>query len=418
MIISFSGSSGAGKSTIIAELIKNDSFKGKKVIVREEDSFATIKLANRLLGDGIFSRYKEGWYFKKKYNDFPYKLFTSLSYVMYPLVVYFEFLVVYIWYELIFRNSILIIDKFIYDHEVNFKTLLKTSNKFLEWLYGRFPKPYLSFLIDINLSNAAIVRNKHNVTGMITATKLFHDSVLKSFLQVAKKRNIVIIDNNGNLSDTIKSVERHIANKKKLTTVKRVAICGLDGAGKTTIVNRLARYADSLNIKCKTAHFIYNNVVYKLLVSIGYYRFDTPKKYVWKKKREQSARERFIKPSLIMILLRYLDSYVQYLFYKIVYRNQLIIFDRFFYDYLVSFKYYNIQPHQFFRPLLPKIKNGFLLNTPPLVSYRRKPERVKAFFTECHEIYLKVAQEQNMKIISTKNKNPDAILNEMLEQIN
>ena len=418
MIISFSGPSGAGKSTIIDQLINSRIFFGEKIFIKEEDSFITIKLAKQILGENIFSRYKEEWYFKKKYNDILYKLFKYLSLILYPLVVYLEFLMVYFWYEIISKKTILIVDKFIYDHEVNFKTLMGINNSFINWLYNHFPRPYLSFLIDINLANASFKRNKHNISGKITANETFHRSVLNLFLKIAKKQSILLIDNNGDLNDTIKNINQHIMNKKKLLSAKRIAICGLDGAGKTTIANMLEKYSEHLHINCKIVHFIHNNLLYKFLLRLGYYKSDESESDFYKRKREHSARERIKKTPFIMAFLRFFDSYVQYFFYITIYSNKLIIFDRFFYDYTVSFEYLNIKNRSFFNSFIPDIRNKFLLSSSPQTYYRRKPERVKAFFKESHEIYLKVAREQDIRIIDTEKMNSDSSLQEILENIN
>ena len=119
-----------------------------------------------------------------------------------------------------------------------------------------------------------------------------------------------------------------------------------------------------------------------------------------------------------MAFLRFFDSYVQYFFYITIYSNKLIIFDRFFYDYTVSFEYLNIKNRSFFNSFIPDIRNKFLLSSSPQTYYRRKPERVKAFFKESHEIYLKVAREQDIRIIDTEKMNSDSSLQEILENIN
>lgn len=419
MIISFSGTSGSGKSAIILRILKSEIFKGRKVIVREEDSFITIKFFKYILGNNIFSKYKEEKFFKRSYSDIIYRFFVVLCYIFYPIVVYIEFFIDYIWYQIIFKKTLLIVDKFIYDHAVNFKNILGIDNKFVRWLINRFPRPYLAFLIDVNLSTA-LLRNKNNIPGKITSNsnKLFHENVLKHYHKIAKRHNLLVIDNNGDLKDAVMNIRSHIMNKEKLINTKEIALCGLDGAGKTTIANMLAKYAVSLNIKCKVVHFVHNNLLYKLLLLLGYYKINVPKKFLYERSRKHSARERLTRTSFIKAFLRFFDSYVQYLFYINLNRDKLIIFDRYFYDYLVSFEYLNIKWRFIFNKLVPEVKYKFLFQVSPAVSYRRKPERVKAFFVECDEIYLRMAKEQNIKIINTENKDSNVALQQLLGNLN
>lgn len=413
MIISFSGTSGSGKSTLINEIVKVGIFRNRKILVKKEDSFITLKILKYILGENLFSKYKEEKFFKKRYYDFFYKLFVVSSYIFYPAIVYIEFLIDYIQYEIIHKKTILFIDKFVYDHIVQFKNILEIDNAFVEWLFAHFPRPYLSFMIDINLTTA-LLRNKNNIPGKITSQKLFHENILNNYRRIAKKNNILIVENNTDIQDAVKNITTHIINKQKLMNNRRIAICGLDGVGKTTIANMLVEYAGLLNIQCKIVHFVHNNLLYRILLRLGYYNFDVPIKMIYKRSREHSARERLKKTSFIKAFLRFFDSYAQYIFYIIIYRNKLIVFDRYFYDYLVSFEYLAIKWRSFFSKIVPEIRNKFLFEASPLVSYRRKPERVKAFFVESHDIYLKIAKEQDMKIIHTDNKNPKYILKELI----
>lgn len=417
MIISFSGASGSGKSTIIAELQKQSILHDKKVIVGVEDNFLTIKVLKYLLGNNIFAQYKDEKYFKKKFNSIPYKLFKALTYIFYPLVVYIEFLIEFLKYEVLFKDTILLIDKFIYDHAVNFKHILGIKNRWIEWWYDHPPKPYLAFLIDINLKNASFIRNKNNIPGKVTADVALHKKILASFAKIAKMHNLIVVDNNGKLERAVEEVKTHITSKEKLLVAKRIAICGLDGAGKTTTVNLLAKYLDYLGIEYKIAHFVHNNLLYRLLLKLGYYNMDEPRNILYKRSRAHSARERIHQTPFIMAFLRFFDSLLQYLYYVVTYKNKLIIFDRFFYDYLVSFKYLNIKWRSFFEKFIPPVKNKFLFIASPEVLYRRKPERVKAFFTQCHKLYLKVAKDQNLKIIATDRKQQDQILKELIDNL-
>lgn len=417
MIISFSGTSGSGKSTIITEIKKSGIFAGKKIILREEDSFVTIKLLKLILGDNVFSKYKEEKFFKKRYNDVLYKIFSTLSYIFYPLVVYIEFLSEYIFYQLIFKDRILIADRFTYDYAVTFKNVLGINNKFVEWLYNHSPKPYLAFLVDINLSTA-LKRNKNNIPGKITAEESFHKNVLNHYNKIAKRENLIVVDNNGNIEDSIEYVSSQIINKRKLLRAKKIVLSGLDGTGKTTTAILLSKYVNSLDIRCTIVHFYHVNLLFKLLRLIGFYKTDKQQNIMYRKRRERSAKERQQSTPFIMALLRFFDSYIQYLYYIIINGNKLIIFDRYFYDYLASFEYLNIKWHKMFSKIIPSVSEKFLFVSSPLISYNRKPESVREFFIESHEIYFKVAKEQNLKIINTENKKPEDVLKELLEKIN
>lgn len=417
MIISFSGTSASGKSTIIAEIFKSNAFKGTKLIVRKEDDFLIIRLLKILLGENIFSKYKEEKFFRRRYNNIFLRLFSILSYIFYPIIVYAEFLAEYIGYELLFRNKILIGDRFTYDYVVTFKNVLGISNRFIDWLYYHSPKPYLAFLVDINLATA-LKRNKNNIPGKITAEESLHKNVLAHYREIARLHKLIVVDNNNQLKSAVEKIKNYIVNKERFEKERRIVICGLDGTGKTTIATMLAQYIKSLGTKSTVIHFYHENLLYKLLRRIGFYRSNFSQDIIYRKRRERSAKERVRKTSFVLAFLRFFDSYIQYLFALIIHRDKVIIFDRFFYDYLVSFKYLNIRGQSFFKVLLPKAKNTILLESRPETSYKRKPESVREFYEESYEIYLKVAKQYNIKVISTDSKTPEVVLQEVINNIN
>lgn len=417
MVISFSGTSGAGKSKIIAEIKKGKIFSGKKVVIKEEDSFITIRLLKFILGENIFSRYKEEKFFRRQYNGILYRLFSVFSYTFYPVCVYVEYLIEYIWYQMVLKDTILLADRFMYDYEVTFKNVVGIDNRFSRWLFNRAPRPYLSFLIDINLTLALLKRNKNNIPGKITANKAFHQSVILHYRKIAKEHSLLAVDNNGNLDDAVKSICGYITNKKKLLDAKRIAICGLDGTGKTTVANKLAEYANNLNVKCTVVHFYHENLLFKFLRLLGFLKVADTETMEYAKRRERSLRERSKTTPFVLAFLRFFDSYLQYLYSVVVNRDKLIIFDRFFYDYSVSFEYLKIPFRSVFIKLIPHIEQRFILESSPTISYKRKPESVKIFFEECHKIYLKVAQEQKIKIIKNENKKIDVVVQELIESI-
>lgn len=417
MIITFSGPSGAGKSTLIAELLKTDIFKNKKVVVKEEDDFFVINIAKRVLGENIFTKYKDEWYFQKKHEGISYKVFKGVSKICYPLVVYLEFLLFYIYYEILFRDKLLITDRFVYDSEVSFRTLMNINGLVFTYLYDCFPRTYHSFLIMIDLDNAAVKRNKNNRPGANTSTKGFHENVLKLYEKIGAKHKLLVIDNNRNLKKSIEEIKSHIINKEKLLQIHEISLCGMDGAGKTTIATKICEYAEQLNIHCGVAHFVHNNVIYKLLLRFGLYENSEDIKETYKRKREHSLRERQKQTSFTRAFLRFADSYIQYIYYKIIFWNKLVIYDRYFYDYVVSFEYLTIPHRTLFNKLIPNVKNRFLILPNPLTSYKRKPERVKEFFIDNYKLYKKMARDLNMEIINTENKNPESAFQEVIKKL-
>ena len=151
---------------------------------------------------------------------------------------------------------------------------------------------------------------------------------------------------------------------------------------------------------------------------MGYFNIKNSQDIIYKKSRERSARERLKTTPFILAALRFLDSYIQYLFFLAINSGKLMVFDRYFYDYLVSFEYLNIRWRFFFSKMIPPVKYTFLFESTPMTSYVRKPESVKEFYIESHDIYLTLAKKKNIRIIKTDTKNPDEILQELIGIIN
>lgn len=415
MIIAFTGCSGSGKTEMIHN-IKGWSFlKDKKVVVKEEDSFFLIKLAKSIMGDNSFSEYKNKKMFPDN-NKRSMGMFGTITDIFYPLVVYFECLVDYLLYEYFLLDTVLLKDRYIYDYLVTFESNLNINNPLLKFFYLNFPKPYLIFYLDIDV-DTAIYRNKNTEKGKITNQKMFHQKVLSSYRDIASSKNLISIDNNDDQSGSVQQVKYHIQNKHKLSQIKRVVITGLDGSGKTTVVNMLSDYLMKLGISNKVAHFYHDNILFKFLKLIRYYDAEESEEEMYQKRRNHNIRAKAQGRPFVWGLLHYLDSYIQLAFTNLFHCNKLIIYDRYFYDFLVSFEFLRVPGRRLFAMLIMPVRNRFLLVCSPEIMYKRKPETPLEFAKEHYKSYIKIAKQYKLKKINSEYNSPDEVLVKLLESI-
>ncbi len=405
MIIAFFGPSGSGKSTLLKEVKNFSEFSGKNVAIKKEDDFISIRLLRSLLGKKMFSDYKRIKFFEKNPTA-QLTFFSFLVQLFYPLFVYIEFLCEYLYYEILFRREILMRDRYIYDYFVTFKDMLKIKNWLVELLYCGFPKPTLIFYLSID-ENTSIKRNKNNVPNKITSKQSFHEQVLKTYSQIAKANDILTIDTSDSLETSVRKIKFHVEAWTKLSKIKSIAIIGLDGSGKSTLARGICDYANQLGVSCKVTHFYHDNLIFKFLKILGFFRSPTigiPTNI----KREKTS---------LWAFLTWIDSYIQYLFVKLIFGENLIIFDRFFYDYLVSFKYLNIKGLDILKKTVPFTSYNILLSCDPMIAFKRKPENTLDFFVSGSNNYKKIANEYNMRIIDSSSGDWDQVFRDFTKDI-
>ncbi len=410
MIIAFCGASGSGKSSLIKEIIDLKNFRNKKLSLYNEDDFVAVKISKLILGNKNFREYNESKMSKEAKNK-KNILFSSLVAIFYPLGIYLEYLYLYLYYKIIFSDRILLSDRFIYDYIVTLKQNLKIKNRFTEFMFINFPRPDLLFYLDIDPATA-ILRNKNAKRFSKTNSISYQAKIIREYMNVAKKKNMVTVNTKGEINDSLINIERHINNREILSMVKEIAVIGTDGSGKTTICNLLNDYSKSLNISSQVVHFFHENLLLKLLRKCGILREHKQDESMLGRSRMKSKRK-IHRPYLLKFLLSMLhitDSYIQYIYCKLIHGNSLNIFDRYFYDYLIGFKYYGIKGFEGLEKFIPKVKNTFLMTVDANVAYKRKPEAFLDFYDFVNKAYLELAIGKRFIVVNESNKNPEEIM--------
>lgn len=401
MIITFSGCSGSGKTTIIKRILVSNCFKKVDIVVKQEDSFLFLKITKAIFGEKITSTYVESK--KKGENKSKFWIF------LYACFVYIEFLFEYIFYENLFYKKVIIRDRYVVDYLITVNNNLGLNNDLITNLYKNFPRPSLSFYVDVN-NKVAIKRNMHTKSeGWTKNPKEFILNVLKSYRHLTQNGYIYI-------EDEKKSIF-FINFKLKMQGIKSISFSGADGTGKTTLTKNFARILKLININSKIVHFYHDNLLFKLLKLLRIVRTPTMNKSYYKMTRQNTKRVKLEGKSLIWAAAHFLDSYIQYIFSNIFVGNRIIIFDRYFYDYLISFKYLNIKNHFFFSNFIPKPDIGVVVVVDPTVAHRRKPENNLDFFRFCDVEYKNVSRQYQLLLLDANDKDENKLVGNLIKKI-
>lgn len=417
MIVAFCGYTGSGKSTLINAAKKLDLFSGRVVSVKEEDNFYPKRLFKRILGAGRFEEHKAALFLNTDTNRQRSPLYHLAPYI-YSFIVYTEFLFDYIKYEIIQKDKLVLKDVYIYDYIITLNENLNFNSRFINYLYQKFPRPYLIFFVDIE-REVALERNKENKGWMrhTGARTEDHERILKKYRQLSQEKNLIRLDNNKPLESSLKVIEKSLLAKGRLGKIRRIVVCGNDGAGKTTLANRFGAYCNLLNVKSKIVHPYHNTLLYRLLLRLGFFEKGPESEKTFAKSRAKAEEVNRKGKPFIWGLLHYIDFYVQYLFFVFFYRNRVLVFDRYFYDFIADFKLYRVGGYSFFERCIPKIKNKFCLLCEPEVAYQRKPENTLDFFRACHNEYKWLADKYGMEVIDTTNLDIDSVFELFLTKL-
>lgn len=406
MIILFIGNNSSGKTTI-SKKIESYFIENKKatILIKEYDYFL-LKYVKILFGDRKL---------KQSQNFFPCKNKITLTKRILPYLIWIDLILEYLYYKIFHKNKIVIKDRSAYDFLMTWKEL-NLSNKYIEYLYKNFPKPDLLFYIyvkpDIALERRSVqkrYRNDYDLDFYKDKTKMYYD--------FCRKNNILIINNNTSVDKAYSEIIYYIELRKKMLKTKTIAISGLDGSGKTTTINNFSELLNKLNIKHRTVHFYYVYIPLKILSFLKINkREDEGDKYKNSINNEIESLKKGKSKRWMWFVIT--DALIQYYYVKIISFNKVVIFDRFFYDYLISFDFLNVKySKKLLLKIFPKVDKYFLQIADYEILRKRKPEHTIEFFKQCYGKYNNLAKEQNMIILDSTKNNEEKILKKLLDRI-
>jgi thymidylate kinase len=188
MIIAFMGNDGSGKTTISRQIHKFFTDLGFETIYKHEYEYAILRFLFKLVGKEKIEKSRNEMLVQKK---------RSVSYTLWPILVWLDLLVQYVYYKIFKRRSVILLDRYPYDQYLSFK-YLGILTKFTEWLYLHFPKPDMHMVLTVS-PEIAYERKKNTHSYSIR----FYEKQTEEYLNLARILGTSVINTNENLQQTV-----------------------------------------------------------------------------------------------------------------------------------------------------------------------------------------------------------------------
>ncbi len=198
-----------------------------------------------------------------------------------------------------------------------------------------------------------------------------------------------------------------------------VGFMGNDGSGKTTVIKLLEKKLINRGLQTIYVpgyeHFFLNSVK-------NYYQKITGKSiHNLQNEYDDASRSRTYKffylwPYFVLI------DYLFLIFKYWLKSGKIVLFDRYAYDYVISFKYLGVSTAyaEFLFLSLPKPRSCFILDTAPEIAYERKKHDHKGsieYYRTQRQQYLWLSKKKKIPVINTDRFTPDEIAKKILDQL-
>lgn len=206
MIIALIGNDGSGKTTTSKELAKVFKDTGFEVIYKHEYDYVFLKPLLKLTGNRKLEQSRREMLIEHK---------KSQKYLLWPMLVWLDTLLQYMFFKLFKRNSIVILDRFPFDHYISFG-YLGYLTKFTTWLYLHFPKADATILLWVE-PEIAYSRKKDTHAYAIS----FYQGQTVKYLELAEQLGLKKVNTNNNMHATISAIFDILQEKPRLAQAIR-----------------------------------------------------------------------------------------------------------------------------------------------------------------------------------------------------
>lgn len=188
MIIAFMGNDGSGKTTLSWQIHKFFIGLGFETIYKHEYEYAILGFFFRLVGRKKIDKSRKEMLVQKK---------RSVTYTLWPLLVWFDLMLQYLYYRIFKRRAVILLDRYPYDQYMSFK-YLGILTKFTEWLYLHFPKPDIHMVLTVSPEIA--YQRKKGTHGYSIS---FYKKQTGEYLKLAQILGSSVINTNDNIDQTV-----------------------------------------------------------------------------------------------------------------------------------------------------------------------------------------------------------------------
>lgn len=198
-----------------------------------------------------------------------------------------------------------------------------------------------------------------------------------------------------------------------------IAFMGNDGSGKTTVIklleDKLAKSGRKIVYVSGFQHCFLDQF------KLGIQRFASGD--ISKLQKEYGNSQRKVKRLSFYLwpYLVFIDCLCLYIKYWFQFRK-IVIFDRYFYDYVISFQNLGVYSRleEFFFLLLPKPKNSFVFDVSAEVAYERKKDSHNSdldYYEKQRLRYLWLAKVKKMPLINTEHSSPGEVAQGLFKRL-
>jgi thymidylate kinase len=199
--------------------------------------------------------------------------------------------------------------------------------------------------------------------------------------------------------------------------VRSIALSGPDGSGKTTTLSNFKKLCESVNVPVRIVHFYYDYLPLKL-IALFKKRPSMEVEDHYKLSLRHEAKVAKKGRSLWWQWYVLFDAMLQHFWTALFSKGKLVVYDRFYEDYLVSFRFLGIRrDYSRWIAALPSPDRHYLQIASPETLHRRKPEHTMEFFRECYEEYRDVAERRKLILLDSNKHAEEELLKQLIKAL-